>query len=39
LWSDLAARDYYRVQDEAGLWLWVFRRLDTGRWFVHGLWV
>lgn len=39
LWSDLAARDYYRVQDEAGLWLWVFRRLDTGRWFVHGLWL
>ena len=33
------ARDYYRVQDEAGLWLWVFRRLDTGRWFVHGVWV
>ena len=34
-----AARDYYRVQDEHGLWLWVFRRLDTGRWFVHGVWV
>ncbi len=39
LWSDLAARDYYRVQDEVGLWLWVFRRLDSGRWFVHGVWV
>ena len=39
LWADLAARDYYRVQAESGLWLWIFRRLDTGRWFVHGLWV
>ncbi len=39
LWADLAARDYYRLQAESGLWLWVFRRLDTGRWFVHGVWV
>jgi protein ImuB len=34
----LRARDYFRVQDETGRWLWVYRRLDTGRWFVHGEW-
>lgn len=31
-------RDYYRVQDERGRWLWVFRELDSSRWFVHGEW-
>lgn len=29
-------RDYYRVQDEHGRWLWVYR--DAGRWAVHGDW-
>lgn len=33
-----AARDYYRLQDDAGRWLWVYRSLTTGRWHVHGLW-
>ena len=32
------ARDYYRVQDEAGVWLWIYRARPTGRWFVHGVW-
>lgn len=32
------ARDYFKVQDEAGLWLWVYRDLSSKRWFVHGLW-
>ena len=36
--SDEGTRDYFKVQDEAGRWLWVFRRLDTSRWFVHGVW-
>jgi len=31
-------RDYFTVQDNAGRWLWVFRRLDTQEWFVHGVW-
>ena len=31
-------RVYHRVRDEAGRWLWVFRRSDSGAWFVHGVW-
>jgi len=31
-------RDYYRVQDENGRWLWLFREAGTSRWFVHGEW-
>ncbi len=31
-------RDYYRVQDERGRWLWIFRELESSRWFVHGEW-
>lgn len=35
-------RDYFRVQDESGRWLWVYRELDgaepDARWFVHGEW-
>ncbi len=31
------ARDYFRVEDQCGRWLWMGR--DTnGRWFVHGEW-
>ncbi|MDX1946118.1 MAG: DNA polymerase Y family protein [Pirellulaceae bacterium] len=29
-------RDYYRVELSSGRRLWVFRRLDDGRWFLHG---
>lgn len=29
-------RDYFRIQDTRGRWLWVYRD-DTG-WFVHGVW-
>jgi protein ImuB len=31
-------RDYFRVQEDVGRWLWVYRELETGRWFVHGFW-
>jgi protein ImuB len=31
-------RDYFRVQDEHGRWLWVFRETCSRRWFVHGEW-
>jgi protein ImuB len=29
-------RDYYRIETEQGLWFWLFRRRDTGEWFLHG---
>jgi protein ImuB len=31
-------REYYRVQDEEGRWLWIFREATAARWFVHGEW-
>ena len=31
------ARDYYRVEDRDGLWLWLGRDPE-GRWFAHGEW-
>lgn len=33
-----STRDYYRVCDESGTWLWVYREVETTRWFVHGTW-
>ena len=32
-------RDYFKVQDDDGRWLWIFRVCETGRWFMHGAWV
>ena len=31
-------RDYFKVQDEQGRWLWVYRQLESNCWFVHGQW-
>lgn len=31
------ARDYYRVELDNGQHLWIYRCLDTGRWFLHGV--
>ena len=31
-------RDYFKVQDERGRWLWIFRAQHTRRWFAHGEW-
>ena len=31
-------RDYFKVQDEQGRWLWIYRALEQGGWYVHGLW-
>lgn len=31
-------RDYFRIMDSAGRWLWMYRDIRTGQWFVHGLW-
>ena len=32
------ARDYFRVQDEAGRWLWIYREAWSGNWFLQGEW-
>ena len=37
--SLFCTRDYFRIQLSSGLWLWIFRELETSRWFIHGLWV
>ena len=31
-------KDYFRIQDDRGRWLWMYRNVQTGRWFVHGQW-
>jgi protein ImuB len=31
-------RDYFKVQDDTGRWLWVYREVQTNRWFIHGEW-
>ncbi|MBL8746426.1 MAG: DNA polymerase Y family protein [Phycisphaerae bacterium] len=36
--GDRFVRDYFRVQDEHGLWIWVYREEPSGQWFVHGVW-
>ncbi len=39
-WSDgCDTRDYFKVQDSEGRWIWVFRNQNTLEWFVHGLWL
>lgn len=44
-WGDTLAkdegitRDYFKVQDECGRWLWVFRDQTSHTWFLHGMWV
>jgi protein ImuB len=36
--SAFTARDYFTLADDRGQWLWVYRELDSNRWFVHGQW-
>jgi protein ImuB len=36
--SGASTRDYFKVQTPAGSWLWTFRELETGHWYVHGVW-
>lgn len=36
--ASLPARDYFRVHLDDGRWLWVYRQLEGGQWFVHGEW-
>jgi protein ImuB len=36
-WSESPVlRDYFRVEDQSGRQFWLFRRLDSRRWFIHG---
>ena len=32
-------RDYYRVETSSGHRFWLFRRLDDGQWFLHGIFI
>lgn len=32
-----ARRDYYRVCTENGSWWWIYRDLNSGQWYMHGL--
>lgn len=37
-WTDSPChRDYYRVSTTSGSLLWIFRNLQTGTWFLHGI--
>jgi protein ImuB len=36
--SVVRGRDYFKIGTKDGQWLWLYRRIDTGEWFVHGLW-
>jgi protein ImuB len=31
-------RDYFKVQDDCGRWLWVYRDQISHEWFLHGVW-
>ena len=31
-------REYFKLQDQHGRWLWVYRERESLRWFVQGLW-
>jgi protein ImuB len=32
------SRDYFKVQAADGQWLWLYRDIVTGDWFMHGIW-
>jgi protein ImuB len=34
-----AERDYFKIQDELGRWLWVYRDQISLEWYLHGLWM
>ncbi len=36
--GDRETRDYFKLQDETGRWLWAFQVVSTRAWFVHGCW-
>jgi protein ImuB len=36
--ASLATRDYFRLHTDSARVLWVFKELETGKWFLHGEW-
>lgn len=36
--GDTQGRDYFKLQDDAGRWIWAFRETGSRRWCVHGVW-
>jgi protein ImuB len=38
LGSGCSEREYFRVQDQTGRWLWVFRDRESMDWYLHGIW-
>lgn len=36
--SERFIRDYFKVQNDQGRWLWIYRDLEQSAWFVHGTW-
>lgn len=36
--SHFAERDYFKVQDDSGRWLWLYREQESLEWFLHGVW-
>jgi protein ImuB len=36
--DSLSTRDYFKLQDQAGRWFWLYRQLRDNRWYIHGFW-
>lgn len=36
--GERSTRDYYQLHTDDGAWLWVYRLVESGRWFLHGEW-
>lgn len=36
--DEFTERDYFRIQDNSGRWLWIYREVATQKWFAHGVW-
>ncbi len=36
--ENAGVRDYFKVQDSNGRWLWIYRDNDTQQWFLQGVW-
>ena len=39
LTASSSERDYFKIQDEYGRWLWVYREQGSMEWFLHGAWI
>jgi protein ImuB len=33
-----SSRDYFKIKLPNGTWLWIFRELESSRWYLQGLW-